>query len=216
MTGGVRRGDGTPLSIAEVQQLLNKAIGDGNAPTPMQTWRAVDPATFAREWAAAGGDPTRLPGAFADGHGVVWVSALDEGSLLVFHEAVHQRAALAGSAEPFRERFGSFLEEAVTEGLAREVLGPHSHRHAYDHHVRFIGLMRQHLAVSEPMLRAAYLRGQTGPLDAHIAASLGGDGALRGWLLTTLRHVGTYGENTAALSDVIYVMVSKRLRAPRP
>ena len=169
----------------------------------------MQPADFAREWAAAGGDPNRLPGAFTDGHGVVWVNAADEYSLLVFHEAVHQRAILNGSAQPFQDRYGSFLEEAVTESLAREVLGPHSHRHAYDNHVRLIALMRQHLGVSEPMLRAAYLRGQMGPLEQNIAAGVP-DGAARGFLLGALRNIGTHGENTNALADAIYVMVSKR------
>jgi len=210
VTGGVRRGDGSALSNAEVQELLNKAVGDGSAPTPMQVWRAVDPATFAREWVAAGGDANRLPGAFTDGRGVVWVSAADEGSLLVFHEAVHQRAILNGSAQPFQDRYGSFLEEAVTEGLAREVLGPQSHRHAYDQHVRLIGVMRQHTGVSEPMLRAAYLRGQSGPMDQHLLHGVGGDpGAMRA-VLDALRRVGTHGENQAALADAIYVMVQKR------
>ncbi len=207
--GGVRRGDGTPLTNAEVQELLNRAVGDGTAPRPLEVWRAVPQQDFAREWVAAGGDPNRLPGAFTDAKGVVFVNAADEYSLLVFHEAVHQRAILNGSAQPFQDRYGSFLEEAVTESLAREVLGEHAHRHAYDQHVRLIALMRQNLGVSEPMLRAAYLRGQAGPLEQNIVAGLP-DGAARGFFLTALRNIGTHGENTNAMADAIYVMVSKR------
>jgi hypothetical protein len=207
--GGVRRGDDTPLTNAEVQELLNRAVGDGTSPKPQQVWRAVPQPDFVREWAAAGGDPNRLPGAFTDAKGVVWVNAADEYSLLVFHEAVHQRAILNNSAQPFQDRYGSFLEEAVTESLAREVLGPHGHRHAYDQHVRLIAVMREQLGVSEPMLRAAYLRGQGRPLEQHIEAGLP-DGAARGWFLTALRNIGTHGENTNALADAIYVMVSKR------
>ena len=169
-----------------MQELLNRAVGDGTAPKPQQVWRAVQQPDFVREWVAA-----------------------DEYSLLVFHEAVHQRAILNGSAQPFQDRYGSFLEEAVTESLARQVLGPHGHRHAYDQHVRLINVMREQLGVSEPMLRAAYLRGQSRPLEQHIEAGLP-DGAARGWFLTALRNIGTHGENTNALADAIYVMVSKR------
>lgn len=212
----IRRGDGTPLSSDEVQALLTRAIGDGNAPTPMQVWRAADQATFASEWQAAGGNPGQLPAAFVNARGEVWVSAAGEDSVVLFHEAVHQRAILAGAREPFVNRFGSFLEEGITESLARHVMGPHASRHPYDNHVRFLGLMRQHLGVSEPMLRAAYLRGQAGPMEQHILAGVNGDRVAQTFLLAGLRNIGTLGDNQAALADVLYVMVYKRPRPQAP
>jgi hypothetical protein len=213
-------GEGPPagragaFSVRETQELFTRALRRHSPLADENVELAVDPLTFRVAYENTGRPGTRfkgkLPRAFTDpASGRIWLLVGQENTVLLFHEAVHQYSMSRGARQPFRERFGRFVEEGVTEWITRMHLTDRGARHAYDRHVGFIETMTKELGVPPETFERAYLDGELGPLEAMIRVGFKGNAALVERFLETARAVDVNVRNTQALADAIQLMVSK-------
>ena len=172
-------------------------------------WLNVDPADFAREWYATGGRPP-VPAGFTH-KGQIWIQRGWDMTRVLFHEAVHQLARTHGAGGPFRERFGTFMEEGITDRLTRTHLGEWGGRHPYDEHVAFQKAMETTLGVTEDQIAAAYLDGDLDDLAAAIKRGFNGDETLTAWFIDALSKVDRGVGNRATLGEVRRMMYTERL-----
>jgi hypothetical protein len=210
----VGRGGGQPMSIKETRELFEKSVKRGTALSEENVELSVDAATHQQAWRNAGGTGA-APAAFVDptSHRI-WVRVNDQDTLTLFHEAIHQRSMAAGARNPFLDRYGTFMEEGITERLTRMHLGPDALSHPYDINVHFLEQMERRMGVTQQALSRAYLDGDRAPLEAAIRAALNNDHMLAASFVQRLRSIGADVADRTALSDALYMMVMKRPPIP--
>jgi hypothetical protein len=212
--GEPQRGDGTAFTLPELRELLTRALRRDVPLSELNAELGVDDVTFAAAYREAGGRDPRLPLGFTDArNGRIWARASGgpEATLTAFHEAIHQMAFANGDRAGFVHTFGTYLEEAITEHITRETLGPHAARAAYDQNVRMVMLMENYMNIPVETLRAAYLDGRVTELVSAIEGSLGGDARLSDRLIDDLRRAAT---DPIAVNDMRYIIGHRK--APPP
>jgi hypothetical protein len=200
--------------VRETQELFTRAIGRHSPLADENVELSVDPLTFRVAFENTGRPGTRfrgtLPNAFTDPvSGRIWVLVGRYDTLTIFHEAVHQYSISQGARQPFRQRFGRFLEEGITEWLTRFHLGPRGGRVPNPPHVDFVEAMVRELGIPPEVISRAYLDGQLGPLEAMIRAGFGNDAGLAGQFVARLNEIGANAQNAAALAEANRLMTSK-------
>ena len=115
----------------------------------------------------------------------------------IVHEMVHQVSIVRGHERAFVDRFGSFLEEGITEHLALKTLGPKAEAKVYAESVRFIRELED-AGISVELVERAYLDGEIDALESAIRQAFGGDEARTQEFLRRLRAIGRNAENTEA------------------
>jgi hypothetical protein len=118
--------------------------------------------------------------------------------LTALHEALHMISNQSG----VRALLGSYVEEGLTEWLARSS-GPVAERRAYDDNVAFVKLLAT--IVGADTLRMAYLHGLWGPLRSALRARLGGEADVE-YFYRLLRRVGPRGENGRLLREAMNML----------
>jgi hypothetical protein len=143
---------------------------------------------------------------FAPGSTLGFFASADEGlglvhlpptvsTLTAMHEALH----MIGEQSGVNAILGRYVEEGLTEWLARS-LGPEAARRVYDDNVAFVRLLAN--IVGEETLRNAYLHRLWAPLRSALRARLGGDADVE-YCYRLLRQVGPEGQNGRFLRDAI-------------
>ena len=198
-----------PMSLPQLRAFMERVLERPVELAPEKVWLNVDPADFAREWYATGGRPP-VPAGFTH-KGQIWIQRGWDMTRVLFHEAVHQLARTHGAGGPFRERFGTFMEEGITDRLTRTHLGEWGGRHPYDEHVAFQKAMETTLGVTEDQIAAAYLDGDLDDLAAAIKRGFNGDETLTAWFIDALSKVDRGVGNRATLGEVRRMMYTKRL-----
>ena len=89
-------------------------------------------------------------------------------TLTAMHEALHMFGARSG----VDKLLGQYVEEGLTEWMARSAFGPEAGRFIYEGNLAFVQLLARE--VGEDTLRAAYLNANWGPLRSALANRLGG------------------------------------------
>ena len=208
--GEPHRGAGTPMTVTEIREFMVKALRRAVPVHGSNVWMEVDPAEFERQWIASGGTGPAPGGGFA-WNGEIWVRQGANITLVVFHEAVHQLADTNGAPDLFRTKFGTFMEEGITERITRTHLGPWSTTHAYDAHVDFQVEMLSHLGVTEDQITRAYLDGEVSELEEAIKRGFNGDAAVTAWFIDSLAKVDYRVSNPAALHEATTMMYTKQI-----
>jgi hypothetical protein len=126
--------------------------------------------------------------------------------LTAMHEALH----MIGRQSGVYEVLGRYVEEGLTEWLARS-LGPVAERRAYDGNVAFVRLLAN--IVGEETLRDAYLHRLWAPLRSALRARLGSEAAVQ-HLYHQLKQVGPQGENGRVLQGVFDMLWPGSSAAP--
>ncbi len=116
-----------------------------------------------------------------------------------------------GAPDLFRTKFGTFMEEGITERITRTHLGPWSTTHAYDAHVDFQVEMLSHLGVTEDQITRAYLDGEVSELEEAIKRGFNGDAAVTAWFIDSLAKVDYRVTNPAALHEATTMMYTKQI-----
>jgi hypothetical protein len=211
------------MSAEQVRKLAADRIKLGLVVNPKEI-EIVDRRTFVQALRNAGWDGKGpLPAGFVDPKrietglkmgqpsGRIWILRGADDPQTIFHEAIHSYSIKASARGPFLQRFGSFLEEGITESLTRKHFGAPAGAHGYDRHVAFVKRLSSRLGISEERLTRAYLDGDIEGLTRAIQQGLGGDGALTGAFLGALRNVGTNADNHQALRDAVRIMMTRRM-----
>ena len=123
-------------------------------------------------------------------------------TLTVMHESLHMIGRQSGAVAIV----GDYLEEGLTEWLARTAFGPEASRAVYEGNVAFVRRLTRVPGMSEDVLRNAYLHRQWAPLRAALRAHLGGDAAVNQFF-NLMKQVGSNGQDAAALrraTDMIW------------
>jgi hypothetical protein len=115
-------------------------------------------------------------------------------TLTVIHESLH----VIGRQSGVDALLGRYVEEGLTEVLAREAFGPEVGRFIYDGNMAFVKLLGGEVGMDA--LRNAYLHGNWGPLRSALRARLGGDSAVQHFY-RLLRQVGPNGGRGGVLDE---------------
>lgn len=115
-------------------------------------------------------------------------------TLTAMHEALHMFGARSG----VDKLLGRYVEEGLTEWIARTTFGPETGRFIYEGNLAFVQLLARE--VGEDTLRAAYLNANWGPLRSALANRLGGQAPVNHFY-ELLRRVGPNGERGGALDE---------------
>jgi hypothetical protein len=197
------------MTIPELREFMVRSLKRAVTIHESNVWMDVEPADFEREWVAAGGTGN-APAAFAWG-GEIWIRRGANETLIIFHEAVHQLADTNGDPGLFRQKFGTFIEEGITERITRTNLGPQSSRHSYDRHVLFQERMLEKLGVTEDQITRAYLDGEIAELEAAIKRGFNGDAALTDWFIDALSKVDYSVSTPSKLAEALQIMYTKQI-----
>lgn len=115
-------------------------------------------------------------------------------TLTVMHESLHAIGRQSG----VREILGSYVEEGLTELLARQAFGPEVGRFIYDGNQAFVQMLGNEIGID--VLRNAYLHGRWAPLRSALRARLGGDAPVEHFY-RLLRQVGPEGQRGGVLDE---------------
>lgn len=88
-------------------------------------------------------DPRKIGGLYEADTGFIHIGPRANEALTVLHEAVHRISTELNPS--LLERLGSFLDEGITEWIARSRLGPRAARHGYDPNVQIVEMLAQRL-----------------------------------------------------------------------
>jgi hypothetical protein len=124
-------------------------------------------------------------------------------TLTVMHESLH----MIGRQSGVDTLLGRYVEEGLTEWMAREAFGPEAGRFIYDDNVAFVRTLARE--VGDDVLKGAYLHGSWGPLRTALAARLGGKQANVQHFYELLRRVGPNGERGTNLGDALDMLFPK-------
>jgi hypothetical protein len=129
--------------------------------------------------------------------------------LTIFHEALHW----AGNQGGVRQAVGQFLEEGLTEWLARRALGVKVARHPYNQNVALVEILAQRFGVKN--LERAFLHGEWPALFQRIERSLGSSGQAEE-VFQLLRRVGPGGQESEKLGTLIdLIFPGSAVRSPQ-
>ena len=117
-------------------------------------------------------------------------------TLTVIHESLH----VIGRQSGVEGLLGRYVEEGLTELLAREAFGPEAGRFIYEGNMAFVKLLGQEVGLDT--LRNAYLHRNWGALRAALKARLGGRDDAVSHLYSLLRQVGPNGQRGGVLDEV--------------
>jgi hypothetical protein len=117
-------------------------------------------------------------------------------TLTVMHESLH----VIGRQSGVDGLLGRYVEEGLTELLAREAFGPEAGRFIYEGNMAFVKLLGQEVGLDT--LRNAYLHRNWGALRAALKARLGGRDDAVSHLYSLLRQVGPNGQRGGVLDEV--------------
>jgi hypothetical protein len=175
----------------EILELFARAYRRPGPPANSITFHASQ-AEFAEAARLAGSrnwNNGRLLGFFDPNTGILH---LPPGSSLntVIHESLH----LVADNNGVREIAGGFLDEGMTEWLARAEFGPNGIRTGYEANVAFTEMLADR--VGAETLRNAYLHGQWGPLRRALVRLLGSEQQVQHWY-RLLRTLGPEGSGPA-------------------
>ena len=194
--GGVRRGTAATMSHSEMLTIFTRATRrPGPGAEVFRVYRTEE--EFAEAWWRAYPDDLGdAPLGFVVG-GRIHLPP-DADTLTVIHESLHWASNQAG----FRGRMGAFVEEGMTESLARRIGGPDAAR-IYEANVGFAEALRR--AVGPRTLDNAYLHGQWGPLDGALHTGFGNQARLDEFyrLIRTLNAQGQPAENLARAREML-------------
>ncbi len=125
-------------------------------------------------------------------------------TLTVMHESLHMMGRQSGTVAIV----GRYVEEGLTEWIARGAFGPEATRLVYESNVAFVRRLTSVPGVTPEVLRNAYLHRIWAPFRAALRDQLGGDAAVNQFL-NLLKKVGANGEDPAALrraTDMLWPM----------
>ncbi len=117
-------------------------------------------------------------------------------TLTVIHESLH----MIGDASGVPALLGRYVDEGLTELLAREAFGPEAGRFIYEGNMAFVKILRD--VVGRDALEEAFLHRIWQPLRSALEARLGGSAPVS-HMYALLRQVGPDGQNGRLLDEVI-------------
>ncbi len=123
----------------------------------------------------------------------------DANVLTAIHESLHA----IGDVNGVPGLLGGYMDEGLTEWLAREAFGPEAGRAVYESNLAFVRTVET--AVGKSALEEAYLRRNWGPLRQALESRLGGAGPTSRFY-AALRQVGPNGENGEALDEALALL----------
>jgi hypothetical protein len=180
--------------LHESQASYNAAANAAGLAAPHKTfgfWLPADRAT------AAGGDVVA-------GMGRIHLPPTAS-TLTVIHESLHAIGRQSGVSSIV----GRYVDEGLTELLAREAFGPEAGRFIYEGNLAFVKLLAKEVGGVD-VLRNAYLHRQWGPLRAAIRGRLGGSEVTTHRFYRLLRRVGPDGQQGEALGQVTEMLFPAR------
>ncbi len=194
---------GTAWTVEQIQELFNRAFKVGGPPTGSvvihHSQASLDAA--AKLSGAEGSLGFWKPAALAEQEGPDVVAAMGTlhlpptaSTLTVIHESLHMMGRQSGAVAIV----GDYLEEGMTEWLAREAFGPEATRVVYENNVEFVRRLTSVPGITPDVVRNAYLHRQWAPFHAALRARLGGDAAVNQFF-SLLKRVGANGENPSVL-----------------
>jgi hypothetical protein len=185
----------------QILELFTRAYKRPGPPAGSITVHATDE-EFAEAARLAGSpdwDTGRLMGFFNRRTGILH---LPPGSSVntVIHESLH----LVAQNNGVREIMGRFLDEGMTEWLARAEFGPNAEL-SYEANVTFTEMLAGR--VGADTLRNAYLHGQWGPLRRALVHLLGSEEQVQHWY-GLVRGLGAEDAGGAALDEAARMLIA--------
>ena len=126
-------------------------------------------------------------------------------TLTVIHESLHAVGRQSGVASIL----GRYVDEGLTELIAREAFGPEAARFVYEGNSAFVKVLAKEIGGLD-VLRDAYLHRQWGPLRAAIRTRLGGQEAVVQRFYRLMRRVGPDGQDGEALGQLTEMLFPTR------
>ena len=194
---------GTGFTPDQIRTLFQRAFGKGGPPDgTIIVYRSE----AAYEAALQSAGLPRNTAGFFQGTGDILQPMDDIASLGMVHlpptastlTAMHEALHMFGARSGVDKLLGQYVEEGLTEWIARTTFGPEAGRFIYEGNLAFVQLLARE--VGEDTLRAAYLNANWGPLRSALANRLGGQAPVNHFY-ELLRRVGPNGERGGALDE---------------
>jgi hypothetical protein len=185
----------------QILELFTRAYKRPGPPAGSITLHATD-AEFAEAARLAGSrdwDTGRLMGFFDRRTGILHLPPSSSVNTVI-HESLH----LVAQNHGVREIMGRFLDEGMTDWLARAEFGPNAEL-SYEANVTFTELLADR--VGADTLRNAYLHGQWAPLRRALVRLLGSEEQVQHWY-GLVRGLGAEETGGAALDEAARMLVA--------
>jgi hypothetical protein len=126
-------------------------------------------------------------------------------TITVIHESLHAVGRQSGVSSIL----GRYVDEGLTELIAREAFGPEAARFVYEGNMAFVKVLAKEVGGLD-VLRNAYLHRQWGPLRSALRARLGGKEAVVQRFYRLMRRVGPNGEDGEAIGQLTEMLFPTR------